>query len=112
MIMGHVGDTAFCPGKIPISPGHVGDTAFLPGQKTLITTFGALGGVAFDCSVLFSKHVIRVTSHQPPSCQIETMSLGQEETSSQFRQFRREMGKRTMQSLADRLIELVRKTNI
>ena len=31
-----------------ISPGHVGDTAFLPGQKTDITTFGALGGLAFD----------------------------------------------------------------
>ena len=50
MIMGHVhGDTAFFPGQKPISPGHVGDTAFLPGQKkTDITTFGTLGGLAFD----------------------------------------------------------------
>ena len=48
MIMGHVGATAFCAGKKPISPGHVGDTAFLPGQKTHITNFGALGGLAFD----------------------------------------------------------------
>ena len=28
--------------------GHVGDTAFLPGQKAHITTFGALGGLAFN----------------------------------------------------------------
>ena len=49
VIMIHVSDTAFiCPGKKPISPGHVGDTAFLPGQKTYITTFGALSGLAFD----------------------------------------------------------------
>ena len=42
-----------CPGKQKqtkknIPTGHVGDTAFLPGQKTNITTFGALGGLAFD----------------------------------------------------------------
>ena len=45
MIMGQV------PGQKEskhISPGHVGDTAFLPGQKNHITTFGALGGLAFD----------------------------------------------------------------
>ena len=28
--------------------GHVGDTAVLLGQKPNITTFGALGGFAFD----------------------------------------------------------------
>ena len=48
MIMCHVGDTAFLPRQKPISPGHVGDTAFLPGQNIHITTFGALGGLAFD----------------------------------------------------------------
>ena len=48
VLVGHVGDTAFLPGRYPISPGHVGDTAFLPGQKTHITTFGALTGLAFD----------------------------------------------------------------
>ena len=31
-----------------ISPGHLGDTSFLPGHKTHITTFGVLGGLAFD----------------------------------------------------------------
>ena len=46
--MGHVGDTAFCPGKEPISPGHLGVTDFLPGQKTHITTLGALGSLPFD----------------------------------------------------------------
>ena len=29
--------------------GLVGDTPFLPGQKTHITSFGALGGLAFVC---------------------------------------------------------------
>ena len=48
MIMGHVGDTAFLPEQKPISPGHVLDTAFLLGHKSHITTFGALGGLAFD----------------------------------------------------------------
>ena len=41
----------FCSGKRPISPGHVGDMAFLLRQKKNkkhITTFGALGGRAFD----------------------------------------------------------------
>ena len=33
MIMGHVDDTAFCPGKKPVSPGHLGDMAFLPCAK-------------------------------------------------------------------------------
>ena len=47
MIMGHVGDKA-CSGKKPISPGHMGNTAFLPGQKTHVTIFGALSGLAFD----------------------------------------------------------------
>ena len=48
MIMGHMSDTAFLPGRKPISPGHVYDTAFLPRQKSHINTFGALGGLAFD----------------------------------------------------------------
>ena len=50
VMMGHVGGTAFLAGQKPISPGHAGDTAFLPGQnrKKHITTFGALGGHAFD----------------------------------------------------------------
>ena len=48
MIIGHVGDAAFLPGQKPISLGHVGDAAFLLVQKTHITTFGALGGLAFD----------------------------------------------------------------
>ena len=48
MIMGHVGDRLFCLGKKHISSGHMGDTAFLCGQKTHITTFGALDGLAFD----------------------------------------------------------------
>ena len=58
MIMSHVGDAAFCPGRKPISPGHVGDTAFLPGQKkTHITTFGALGGLAHsEYSAVYSEH--------------------------------------------------------
>ena len=47
VIMGHVGDTAFLLGQKFISPGHVGGTAFCPGKKH-ITTFGALGGLAFD----------------------------------------------------------------
>ena len=59
VIMGYVGYTFFfLPGQNPISPGHMGDTAFLPVQKKKkkkkkkkkrhITTFGALGGLAFD----------------------------------------------------------------
>ena len=35
--------------------GHVGDTAFLPGQKIHITTFGALGGLAFDSAYDIKK---------------------------------------------------------
>ena len=46
MISGHVSD--FAQAKLPISPGHVGDTAFFTGQKADITTFGALGGLAYD----------------------------------------------------------------
>ena len=50
MIMGQVGDRAFfCPGKKnPYHQATCGDTAFLHGQKTYITIFGALGGLAFD----------------------------------------------------------------
>ena len=35
--------------------GHVGDTAFFPGQETHITTFGALGGLAFDIAYDIKK---------------------------------------------------------
>ena len=35
--------------------GHVGDTAFLPGQETHNTTFGALGGLAFDTAYDMKK---------------------------------------------------------
>ena len=35
--------------------GHVSDTAFLPGQKTHITTFGALEGLAFDSAYNIKK---------------------------------------------------------
>ena len=46
---GHMGDTAFFAcAKKPVPPGHMGDTTSLPRQKTHITTFGALGSLAFD----------------------------------------------------------------
>ena len=52
MIMGHMGDTVFfCQSKTKkknISRGHVGDTAVFAREKTRITTFEALGGLAFD----------------------------------------------------------------
>ena len=44
VIMGQVGE---CPGKKNTSPGHLNHTAFLPEQKTHVTTFGSLGGLAF-----------------------------------------------------------------
>ena len=65
--------------------GHVGDTASLPGQKTHITKSRWCYGF-FSTGKLHSEHsavfpltvmlysVIRVTSHQPPSCNIETVS--------------------------------------
>ena len=49
--MGHVSDTAFFPGqkkKKYVSKVTLVIRPFLHEQKTRITTFGALGGFAFD----------------------------------------------------------------
>ena len=73
MIMSHVGDTVFFPGRKLISPGHVGDTAFLLGQKKPYhhirgtwrsSIFGALGGLAHsEHSAVFSEQYTSMTTY-------------------------------------------------